>query len=163
MKWREERKGLAHQDQKITRESSGKNWARIPRDCQELGVLRTCSKAKMRLRQLKRSAKKHKERRTNSTLLATQWCRKNQKTWGLTIHEQWASTSGAQKEEPWKEVAGKIFNLAGMESAYSGKMTKGKATKKLSLKMWGLEALKEKRIEVSSLGTPQNGKSARGF
>ena len=29
--------------------------------------------------------------------------------------------------------------------------------------MWGVEALKEERLEVSSLGTPQNGKSARGF
>jgi len=33
MKRRVERKGPARQDQKITRESSDKNWARIPKDC----------------------------------------------------------------------------------------------------------------------------------
>ena len=73
---------------------------------------------------------------------------------------------GAQKEEPWREVARKTFNLARMESAYSRKMTKRKAAKKVSLKKWvwkRWEALKEERLEVSSLGTPQNGKSARGF
>ena len=70
---------------------------------------------------------------------------------------------GNQKEEPWREVARKTFNLARMESAHSGKMTKGKTAKKLSLKMWDLEALKEERLEVSSLKTPQNGKSARNF
>ena len=61
---------------------------------------------------------------------------------------------GAHKEELWREVVGKTFNLAGMESTHSGKMTKGKAAKKLSLKMWGLEALKEERLKASSLGTP---------
>ena len=70
---------------------------------------------------------------------------------------------GTQKEEPRKEVVGKIFNLAEMKSAHSGKMTKGKVAKKLNLKRWGVEALKEERLEVSSLGTPQNGKSARDF
>ena len=29
--------------------------------------------------------------------------------------------------------------------------------------MWDLEALKEERLEVSSLKTPQNGKSTRNF
>ena len=70
---------------------------------------------------------------------------------------------GTQKEEPRREVVGKTFNLAKMESAHSGKMTKWKAAKKLNLKRWGVEALKEERLEVSSLRTPQNGKSARGF
>ena len=38
-----------------------------------------------------------------------------------------------------------------------------KKERKLNLKRWGVEALKEERLEVSFLGTPQNGKSARGF
>ena len=33
---------------------------------------------------------------------------------------------GTQKEEPRREVIGKTFNLAEMESTHSGKMTKGK-------------------------------------
>ena len=41
---------------------------------------------------------------------------------------------GTQKEEPWKEVVGKTFNLAEMESAHSRKMTKRKVAKKLNLK-----------------------------
>ena len=68
---------------------------------------------------------------------------------------------GTQKEEPRREVVGKTF--AEMESAHLGKMTKGKVAKKLNLKRWGVKALKEERLEVSSLGTPQNGKSVRGF
>ena len=42
-------------------------------------------------------------------------------------------------------------------------MTKGKVAKKLNLKRWGVVALKEEKLKVNSLGTPQNGKSARGF
>ena len=60
-----------------------------------------------------------------------------------------------QKKEPWREVVGKTFNLAKMESAHSRKMTKWKVAKKLNLKRWGVEALKEERLEVSSLRTPQ--------
>ena len=37
---------------------------------------------------------------------------------------------GTQKEEPWREVAGKTFKLAGMESTHFGKMTKGKGSQK---------------------------------
>ena len=40
-----------------------------------------------------------------------------------------------QKEELYIEVAGKTFNLAGMDSAHLGKMTKRRTPKKLSLKM----------------------------
>ena len=47
-----------------------------------------------------------------------------------------------------------------MESAYSGKMTK---RKKVESEKVRLEVLKEERLEVSTLGTPQNGKSARDF
>jgi len=61
MKQREEEKSLACQGQKTTRWSNGKNWTRIPRDSQRLRILGMCSKVRMRLRQLKRSAKKHKE------------------------------------------------------------------------------------------------------
>ena len=60
MKQREE-ESLAHQGQKIVGEPNGKNWAKIPRDCQEPGILGTCSKARVGLRQFKGSAKKHKE------------------------------------------------------------------------------------------------------
>ena len=53
-----EEESTACQGQKIAEEPSGKNWAEIPRDCQKPGVLRTCNKAGMRLRQLKRNAQK---------------------------------------------------------------------------------------------------------
>ena len=43
------------------------------------------------------------------------------------------------------------------------KNDKGEGSQKLSLKRWGLEALKEEGSNVSSLGTPQNGKSTRDF
>jgi len=48
--------------QKISRELSGKNWVGILGDCQELGILKMCSKAKVGLRQFKGGAKKHEER-----------------------------------------------------------------------------------------------------
>ena len=54
------------------RESSGKNWAGIPRGCQGLEILETCNTARMRLRQLKKSTKKHKERRTDTSFSITQ-------------------------------------------------------------------------------------------
>ena len=41
---------------------------------------------------------------------------------------------GTQKEEHEGKVVGKTFNLAEMESAHLGKMTKGKVAKKLNLK-----------------------------
>ena len=46
---------------KNERESSGKNWAKIPRGYWGFEILGTCSTARMRLRQLKKSTKKHKE------------------------------------------------------------------------------------------------------
>ena len=55
------KKSPNYQGQKITREPSGKNWAGIPGDCQELGILGTCSKATVGLKQFKWGAKKHKE------------------------------------------------------------------------------------------------------
>ena len=42
---------------------------------------------------------------------------------------------GTQKEKPRREVVGKTFNLAEMESAHLRKMTKRRTAKKLSLKM----------------------------
>ena len=70
---------------------------------------------------------------------------------------------GTQKKEPLREVVVKTFNLAEMESAHSRKLTKWKVAKKLNLKRWVIEVLREERLEVSSLGTPQNKMSARGF
>jgi len=55
-----------------SRKSSGKNWARIPRSCQRLGILGMCNTIRMRLRQFKKSTKKHKERRTNTSFSVTQ-------------------------------------------------------------------------------------------
>jgi len=43
------------------------------------------------------------------------------------------------------------------------KNDKGEGSQKLSLKRSGLEALKEEGPKISSLRTPQNGKSARDF
>ena len=61
--WNEgKKKSPTRQGQKITREPSGKNWAEIPGDCQELGILGMCSKAKVGLKQFKEGAKKLKER-----------------------------------------------------------------------------------------------------
>ena len=76
MKLREKGKIPTCQDQKIKRGSSDENWIGIPRGCQGLKVLRTCSTARIRLRQLKKSAKKHKEQRTNTSFSITQRCRK---------------------------------------------------------------------------------------
>ena len=45
-----EEESTACQGQKIVEEPSGKNWAEIPRDCQKLGILELCSKAKVGLR-----------------------------------------------------------------------------------------------------------------
>ena len=68
---------------------------------------------------------------------------------------------GTQKEDPWKEVAGKIFTLSRDWISSLGK--NDKKERKLNLKRWDVEALKEERLEVSSLGTPQNAKSTRDF
>ena len=58
---------------------------------------------------------------------------------------------GTQKEEPWRKVLGKLSTWQeGINSL--GKNDKGKDSQKLSLKKWDLEALKEERPKVSSLG-----------
>ena len=69
---------------------------------------------------------------------------------------------GTQKEEPWREVAGKLSTWQEGISSH-GKNDKGKGSQKLILKMWGLEALKEEGPKVSYLRTPHNGKSTRDF
>ena len=76
MKWREERKNPSLPRSENQREFSGKNWAGIPKDCQGVKILGTCNTTRMRLRQLKKSTKKHKERKIDTSFLITQRCRK---------------------------------------------------------------------------------------
>ena len=53
-----------------------KNWAGIPRGCQRLGILGTCSIVNVELRQFKRGTTKYKKRRTYMSFSSIQWCRK---------------------------------------------------------------------------------------
>ena len=53
---------------------------------------------------------------------------------------------GTQKEEPQREVVGKTFNLAEMESVHSGKMTKGKVAKKAKSKKVRCRSLEGREI-----------------
>ena len=70
---------------------------------------------------------------------------------------------GTQKKEPRREVVGKTFNLAKMESAHSGKMTKGKVAEKAESEKMRCRSLEGREIRSHSLGTPQKGKSTRSF
>ena len=53
---------------------------------------------------------------------------------------------GIQKEEPQREVVGKTFNLTKMESAHSGKMTKGKVAEKAESKKMRCRSLEGREI-----------------
>ena len=55
-----------------------------------------------------------------------------------------------QKKEPWREVAGKLSTWQKWISLL-GKNDKGKDSRKLSLKRWEPETLKEEKPNVSSL------------
>ena len=88
------KKSPACQGQKIAREPSGKNWAEIPGDCQELEILGTCSKARVELRKFKGDAKEHKEREVVCPYQTLNDAERNQNAWEPTIHEQGAGTSG---------------------------------------------------------------------
>jgi len=73
MKQREERKGPSlprSEDKK--KESSGTNWAGIPRGCQRFGILGMHNTVEVGLRQLKRGATKHKKRRADMSFSSTQ-------------------------------------------------------------------------------------------
>ena len=60
---------------------------------------------------------------------------RNQKAWRATTRKQKAGTSeNPKKKKPKGEVVGKIFDLAGMDSAHLRKITKRKDSQKLSLK-----------------------------
>ena len=63
---------------------------------------------------------------------------------------------GTQKEEPQREVVGKTFNLAGMESAHSGKMTKGKVAEKAESEKMRCRSLEGREIRYQlSRDTPE--------
>ena len=53
---------------------------------------------------------------------------------------------GTQKEKPRREVVGKTFNPAEMESAHSRKMTKGKVAKKVEFEKIRCRSLEGKEI-----------------
>ena len=87
-------------------------WTGIPRDCQELGILGMCSKARFGLRQFG-GAKKHKEREQIYPYQPPNDAKKNQKAWEPTIHEQRAGTSKNLGRRTMKESGWETFNLAG--------------------------------------------------
>ena len=74
--------GPARQDQRTKESPVERTRPEIPR---------TCSTAKVGLRQLKRGTKKHKKPRTDMSFS------KNQRAWRATTHEQKAGTSGNPK------------------------------------------------------------------
>ena len=88
-------------------------WAGIPGDCQELGILGTCSKAMVGLRQFKGDAKKHKEREQMCPYQPPNDVERNQKSWELTIHEQGVGTSENPERRTMKGSGWETFNLAG--------------------------------------------------
>ena len=88
-----------------------------------------CSKAGMGLRQLKGSAKKHKEQEQIRPYQLPNDARRNQKAWKLTIHEQRASTLGNLERRTMKGSSWEDFQPGRKELAHLGKMTRGKATK----------------------------------
>ena len=72
MKQREERKRLSPPRSKDRKkESSGKNWAGIPRGYQRLGILGMHNIVEVGLRQLKRGATKYKKRRADMSFSST--------------------------------------------------------------------------------------------
>ena len=109
-----------------------------------------CSKAGMGLRQLKGSAKKHKEQEQIRPYQLPNDARRNQKAWKLTIHEQRASTLGNPERRTMKGSSWEDFQLGRKESIALGKNDEGKGSQKLSLKRWELEALKGEKPKVNS-------------
>ena len=57
---------------KNQRKTSRKNWVGIPKGCLGLGILGAYNTARMRLRKLKKSTKKHKKQRTNTSFSIAQ-------------------------------------------------------------------------------------------
>ena len=92
-----------------------------------------CSKAGMGLRQLKGSAKKHKEQEQIRPYQLPNDARRNQKAWKLTIHEQRASTLGNLERRTMKGSSWEDFQLGRKESIALGKNDKEKGSQKLSL------------------------------
>ena len=134
MKRREERKKFSLLRSKNQRESSGKNRARIPRGYQGFGILRSCSTARMILRQLKKCTKKHKKRRTNMSFSITQWCRKEPMAWRVTIHEQEDGTSRNPERRTIKGSSWENFQPIRNGFSSLGTNDKKKDSQKLSLK-----------------------------
>ena len=76
---------------------------------------------------------------------------------------KWLVSWGTQKEEPRREVVGKIFNLAKMESTHTGKMTKGKVAEKDEFEKMRCRSLEAREIESQLSRDTPKGKSARSF
>ena len=89
-------------------------WAEILGDYQELGILETCSKVRVGLRQFKGDAKKHKEREQIYPYQPPNDAERNQKAQGPTTHEQGAGTSGNPKKRTMKGSGRETFNLIEM-------------------------------------------------
>ena len=83
----------------------------------------------MRLRQLKRSAKKHKEREQIRPNQPPNDAERNQKAWKPTIHELGAGTLWNPERRTTKGSSWEDFQPSRKESAHLGKMTRGKAAK----------------------------------
>ena len=87
--------------------------AKILGDCQQLGILETFNKAKVRLRQFKGDAKKHKEREHICFYQPPNDAERNQKAWEPTINEQGAGTLGNPERRTMKGSGWETFNLVG--------------------------------------------------
>ena len=88
-------------------------WAEIPGDCQELGILGTCSKVNIGLRQFKEDARKQKEWEHICPYQPPNDAERNQKAWEPIIHEQGAGTSGNPERRAMKGSGWETFNLVG--------------------------------------------------
>ena len=94
---------------------------------------------------------------------ATQWCKKGAE--GLGTSNSWIRVwyLGESKKMHHEGRRLGVFQLDIKESAHLGKRTKGKVAKMWVWKGWCLEALGKERLEVSPLGPPKTGKSARSL
>ena len=83
--------------------------------------------------------------------------------WRVTIHEQEDGTSRNPERRTKKGSSWENFQPIRNGFSSLGTNDKKKDSQKLSLKRYGLEALKEERLKVGFLRTTHNGKSAKGF
>ena len=114
-------------------------------DTQRLGILRTCSTAKVGLRQLKRDTTKYKKRRTDMFFSSTQWCSKEPKS--LESNDSWIK--GWYLREPrMNNYKGKWLGKPSTQQKWISltweKWQQGKTTKSW---VWKVRSLERRGIE----------------